>query len=111
MGPGEYPGVYSGEMTTPPTWLVLLAMVPLLAMVVLLGWFGWHEWRTRSRTRTSPVHAAAWAMDDEELGRAIQALTDRERELLAVGDVDTARAVAVDRDICVAVSERRADAH
>lgn len=111
MGPGEYPGVYSGEMTTPPTWLVLLVMVPLLAMVVLLGWFGWHEWRTRSRTRTSPVHAAAWAMDDDELGRAIQALTDRERELLAVGDVDTARAVAVDRDICVAVSERRADAH
>ncbi|WP_420879949.1 hypothetical protein [Rhodococcus sp. (in: high G+C Gram-positive bacteria)] len=109
MGPGEYPGEFSGELVTPPTWLVILAVLPLLAMVLLLGWFGWHEWRARSRDRTSPVHAAAWAMDQDELARAIEALTDRERELLAVGDVATARAVAVDRDICRAVSERRED--
>lgn len=109
MGPGEYPGEFGGELVAPPTWLVVLAVLPLLAMVLLLGWFAWHEWRARSRTRASPVHAAAWAMDDDELARAIQALGDRERDLLAAGDVDAARAVAVDRDICVAVSERRED--
>lgn len=109
MGPGEYLGEFGGDLVTPPTWLVVLAVLPLLAMVVLLGWFAWQEWAARGRARRSPVHAAAWAMDDHELARAIQALSDRERDLLAAGDVDAAREVAVDRDICVAVSERRED--
>ncbi|WP_107983817.1 hypothetical protein [Rhodococcus sp. OK519] len=96
-------------MATPPTWLAVLAVLPVVAMMLALAWFGWQEWSARSRTRTSPVHAAAWAMDHDELARAIHALTDRERELLGAGDVDAARAVAVDRDICVAVAERRQD--
>ncbi|WP_254699215.1 hypothetical protein [Rhodococcus sp. SGAir0479] len=107
MGLGEYSGEYTGEMVAPPTWLVVLAAIPILLTLLLLVGFAWKEWRDHRRMRSSPVHAAAWAMDPDELDRAIRALGARERALLDAGDVDAADAVAADMLICVAVSERR----
>lgn len=107
MGLGEYNGEYPADMATPPTWLAVLAAVPILLTLLLLAGFAWKEWREGRRMRSSPVHAAAWAMDPDELDRAIRALGARERELLEAGDVAAADAVAADMLICVAVSERR----
>ncbi|WP_241566011.1 hypothetical protein [Prescottella agglutinans] len=110
MGFGEYPGDYSGELVAPPTWLVVLAAIPIVVTVLLLLWFAWQEWRSHRRMRSSPVHAAAWAMEPEELATAIRALGARERQLLEAGDVDAADQVAADKMICLVVSDRRGGA-
>ncbi|WP_430332838.1 hypothetical protein [Rhodococcus sp. ACT016] len=107
MGLGEYSGDYSGDMVAPPTWLVVLAAIPIVLTVLLLLGFAWHEWRAHRRMTSSPVHAAAWAMEPEELAQAIHALGAREQALLEAGDVETADLVAADKMICLVVSERR----
>ncbi|CAM3046480.1 hypothetical protein RHDE110596_13930 [Prescottella defluvii] len=107
MGPGEYPGMYSGEMVVAPTWLVVAAMIPILLTALALAGFAWKEWADRRRTRSSPVHAAAWAMEHDELDRAIRALAAREHTLRMAGDLEAAQLVAADKDICVLVSDRR----
>ena len=110
MGLGDYTGDYAGEMVAPPTWLVVLAAIPLFLTVLLLLGFAWQELRARRRMTSSPVHAAAWAMEPDELATAIHALGAREQALLEAGDVETADLVAADKLICLAVSERRDDA-
>ncbi|MGF7123747.1 hypothetical protein [Rhodococcus sp. BE178] len=107
MGPGEYPGEYSGELVAAPTWLVVVAMIPILLTILALIVFAWKEWGERRRARSSPVHAAAWAMEHDELDRAIRALAARERELLLAGEFEAANRTAADKDICVLVNERR----
>ncbi|MDH6279960.1 hypothetical protein M2284_003697 [Rhodococcus sp. LBL1] len=107
MDLGGYTGEYSGEMVAPPTWLVVLAAIPIVVTVLLLLGFAWQEWRSYRRMTSSPVHAAAWAMEPDELATAIRALDARERALLEAGETDAADGVAADKMICLVVSDRR----
>jgi hypothetical protein len=44
MGPSEYPGEYSGELVAAPTWLVVVAMIPILLTMLALIVFALKEW-------------------------------------------------------------------
>ncbi|MDV6271285.1 hypothetical protein R3Q16_32225, partial [Rhodococcus globerulus] len=54
---------YSGELVAAPTWLVVVAMIPILLTMLALIVFALKEWGERRLARSSPVHAAAWAME------------------------------------------------
>lgn len=106
--PGEELTGFEYGTAVLPGWMVVVLLLPLMLTLAAIVWVAVRELRERRHAQlgTGLVLWAAREMDAGELERAIAALTERERELLVVGEVAAARQIAADKMVCVSVRAR-----